>query len=67
MTQEIWLHREDIEEIQNVLKEFPSIATFKLIHDASSGIGYTLMMEFPHKLENREVNVSVAISDVENW
>lgn len=67
MTTEIWIHKEDVEQIQRVLADFPSVQAFKLIYDSSSGIGYTTMIEFPHELEGREVSVIVPITTEENW
>lgn len=63
----IYLHRDDIVEILEVLKDFKDVQTFKLIHDNSSGIGSTVMIEFPHILEGREVSITACISSVENW
>ena len=61
------LHRYDVEKLVEVLKEFPNVDSFSLLHDGSSGIGYAVDIEFQEKRGDRETTVRVEVSGVENW
>lgn len=61
------LHRYDVEKLVEVLKEFPNVDSFDLLHDGSSGIGYAVDIEFQEKRGDRETTVRVEVSGVENW
>lgn len=63
----IYLNKRDVERILEVIKENDLEETFTLIHDNSSGIGYTLDMEFDTELHGRVITARVAIADSGNW
>ncbi len=61
------LLRQDIEKIKSVLDEFDVNTPIKVMVDESSGIGYTVDIEFEYELNGRIVNLRVSINGVENW
>lgn len=66
MTTTITLNRADVEVILSTLKEL-QVDHFKLIKNDASGIGYTLDIEYSHKINNRPVDVRVEVVGTENW
>ena len=63
---EITLNRADIAEMQKVLLKF-NIDHFTLIKNDSSGIGYTLDIEYETTMNDCMVTVRVPVVGVENW
>lgn len=63
----MYLHKRDIEQIADILKEFPDVETFELDADTSSGIGSKVTMKFHHKVNSIDGEFSVEIGNVENW
>jgi hypothetical protein len=63
----MFLQRQDIEKISEILKEFPDINTFELNEEKSSGIGSILTMTFEQKVHSHTGTFSIEISGVENW
>jgi len=63
----IYLNKRDIERILEVIKENELEDTFTLIHDSTSGIGYTLNMEFDAELHGRVITARVVIADSTDW
>jgi hypothetical protein len=63
----IYLNKRDIERILEVIKENDLEDTFTLIHDNTSGIGYTLDMEFDAELHGRVITARVHIADSTDW
>ncbi len=63
----MWLHRQDIEKIQEVLAKFPDVKTFEINSDNSSGIGAVVTMTFDHEVNGMRGNFKVEISGVDNW
>ena len=63
---EITLNRADIAEMQKVLLKF-NIDPFTLIKNDSSGIGYTLDIEYETTMNDCMVTVRVPVVGVENW
>ncbi len=61
------LLRQDIEKIKSVLDEFDVNTPIKVMVDESSGIGYTVDIEFEYELNGRIVNLRVSINGVEDW
>ena len=61
------LHRYDVEKLVEVLKEFPNVDSFDLLHNGGSGIGYTVDIVFREKRGDRDTTVQVEVSGVENW
>ncbi len=63
----IYLNKTDIEKILEVIEENDLEDTFTLIHDNTSGIGYTLDMEFDAELNGRVITAKVNIADSSTW
>ena len=63
----IYLNKRDVERILEVIKENDLKDTFTLIHDNTSGIGYTLDMEFDAELNGRVITARVPIADSNDW
>lgn len=63
----IHLNKNDIKEILKVIEENDLDETFTLIHDNTSGIGYTLDMEFDAELNGRVITAKVNIADSTTW
>jgi hypothetical protein len=66
MRTEITLNKADILEIITTLKDF-DIDHFKLIKEDSSGIGYTLCLEYPHSMNGKLVYTRIEIVGPEEW
>lgn len=63
----MYIHRKDIEKILEVMNEYPDARSYQLEETGQSGIGSILTLVIDTKLNDRDVNVSVEISGVENW
>lgn len=63
----MYLHREDIKLIQDILNEMPSVQTFRLESDNSSGIGSNLFMIVQSEMFGKKVDVTFEISGVDKW
>lgn len=63
----MFLHRNDITKIQNILEKFPNISSFEINHDNSSGIGSIVTMTFNHQIEDIQGSFTVEISGIESW
>ena len=63
----MYLHKQDIAKIVDILKEFPDVETFELNAETSSGIGTTVTMTFAHNVNGISGAFEVEISGVENW
>ena len=63
----MYLHREDLKLISEIVAEFPEVETFRLDSDSSSGIGSTLKLIVTTKVMGRMADVTFEISGVENW
>ena len=64
---EIYITKEELEKVLEVIKENQVEGAVKLMYDSSSGIGSTIDMEFDHILNNRPVVIRTNITDVDNW
>ena len=53
-------------ELQKVLLKF-NIDHFTLVKHDSSGIGYTLDVEYEAKMNDTKVKVQIPVVGVENW
>lgn len=58
--------RQDLELLVQVIKE-NNIQHFKLKQQSESGIGYCTQVEYNTYINGREANVTIPITDVENW
>lgn len=63
----MFLNRKDIDKINSVLDQFPTIDHFELDQDSSSGIGSTTTMTVKHTVNNVSGNFTIEISGVEDW
>ena len=66
MRTEITLNRADVLRILTTLKDF-DIDYFKLIKEDGSGIGYTLSLEYSHRMNNQMVDTRINVIGVEDW
>lgn len=62
----ITMTKTDLDAINQAVKDF-DLKSFTLIHDNSSGIGYTIDLEFEHCVNKRPARTRVAITDSDNW
>lgn len=63
----MYLHKEDLKLISEIVAEFPEVETFKLESDNSSGIGTVLKLIVTTKVMGRDADITFEISGVENW
>ncbi len=63
----MYLHKDDLKLISEIVAEFPEVDTFKLESDNSSGIGSVLKLIVTTKVMGRDADVTFEISGVENW
>jgi hypothetical protein len=63
----MYLHKEDLKLINEIVAEFPEVETFKLESDNSSGIGSVLKLIVTTKVIGRDADITFEISGVENW
>ena len=63
----MYLSREDVKLILEIMDEFPDARSFKLKNDDSSGIGSILSLTVETKVNDRDAEVTFEISGVENW
>lgn len=66
MSSTMILNKADVQEILKVLDEF-KIDSFKLIKHDTSGIGYTLDVEYAYPLNGRMVETRISVVDTDNW
>jgi hypothetical protein len=63
----MYLHREDIKLIQDILNEMPSVQSFRLESDNDSGIGSALTMIVQSEMFGKKVDVTFEINGVDKW
>ena len=63
----MYLHREDLKLIGEIMEHFPGVDTFRLESENSSGIGSTLSLIVVTKVAGKDAEVKFEISGVENW
>jgi len=63
----MYLHKEDLKLINEIVAEFPEVEIFKLESDSSSGIGSVLKLIVTTKVMGRDADITFEISGVENW
>jgi hypothetical protein len=63
----MYLHKEDLKLIGEIVAEFPEVETFRLESDSSSGIGSVLKLIVTTKVMGRDADITFEISGVENW
>lgn len=65
--QEIFMNEEELDIVKKIIKENKIKGAFKLIFDNSSGIGYTLDIEFDSQLKSRDAVIRIPVTTSENW
>lgn len=63
----MYLHKEDLEKILEIVSEFPDVETFQVESDTSSGIGAVVTLTVTTTINGRLADVTYEISGVENW
>lgn len=63
----MYLHKDDLQLISEIVAEFPEVQTFRLESDNSSGIGSILKLVVTTKVLGRDADITFEISGVENW
>ena len=63
----MYLTREDIKLIGELMDELPEAESFRLESDTSSGIGQILILIARTKVIGRMADVKIEISGVEHW
>lgn len=63
----MYLTREDIKLISEIMDEMPDAESFRLESDSSSGIGQTLTLIVEDKVLGRMCDIRIEIAGVEKW
>jgi uncharacterized protein YlxP (DUF503 family) len=63
----MYLHKEDLEKMLEILKSFPEVETVEVKQDNSSGIGSHTTMVVRTTVNNVSGEFEVTVSSVENW
>lgn len=63
----MYLHREDIKLIGQIMDELPNAKSFYLESDTSSGIGAIITLKVDTSLNDRPVTLSFEISGMDKW
>lgn len=63
----MYLTREDIKLIGELMDDLPEAESFRLESDSSSGIGQILTLTARTKVMGRMADVKIEIAGVENW
>jgi hypothetical protein len=63
----MYLHKEDLEKMLEILKNFPEVETVEVKQDTSSGIGSHTTMIFDTVVNGTSGSFEIVISSVENW
>jgi hypothetical protein len=63
----MYLSREDVKLISEIMDELPEAESFRLESDSSSGIGQILTLIARTKVMGRMADVKIEIGGVENW
>jgi hypothetical protein len=63
----MYLHKEDLKRMLEVLEKFPEVEVADVKVDSSSGIGSVTTMKFDTEVNGVEGSFKVEISGVEKW
>lgn len=61
------LTKEELNKMQEVLKQFPEVEQFVIVKNGSSGIGDIVSIKFNYVVNDTYSTVEVEISGVEDW
>jgi hypothetical protein len=63
----MYLHKEELKQMLEVLEKFPEVDVVDVAVDTSSGIGSITTMTFDTKIDGVVGKFEVEISGVESW
>lgn len=63
----MYITKQDVEKILDVMNKFPSDTTYCLESDSSSGIGSTMTLTLKTTVEGLAGEFKVEIAGVEDW
>jgi hypothetical protein len=63
----MFITREEVEKLKDILDKFPNVKTLELHQDTSSGIGSYTYVSFAQEINGYRGSFQVEISGVENW
>jgi hypothetical protein len=63
----MYLHREDLKKMLEILEKFPDVAVVNVESDTSSGIGSHTTMQIVTTVNGIGGTLEVVVSSVENW
>ena len=63
----MYLHRDDLTKMLEILKKFPTVEVVNVTSDTSSGIGTCTTMKFNTEINGQKGSFEVEISGVESW
>jgi hypothetical protein len=63
----MYLHREELKRMLEVLEKFPEVEVVDVEVDSSSGIGSVTTMKFDTEVNGVEGSFEVEIAGVETW
>ena len=63
----MYLHRDDLKQMLEVLKKFPDVEVVNVESDTSSGNGAHTTMKLETQIDGVPGTFEVVISSVENW
>ena len=63
----MYIHRDDLKKMVEIMDKFPNIETFLVEQDNSSGIGSVTSMTIRTTIEGEEGEFKIEVSGVEGW
>lgn len=63
----MFLHRDDIVYMAELINKFPDADTFELVQNTSSGIGAHTTLRVRTKIADVDGEFEMIVSSVENW
>lgn len=63
----MYLHREDLKKMLEILEKFPEVEVVDVQVDSSSGIGSHTTMQLATQVNGVNGTLEVVISSVESW
>jgi hypothetical protein len=63
----MYLHRDDLTKMLEILEKFPDVESVEVLSDNSSGIGAVTTMRLTTTVNGVEGTLEVEISGVESW